>query len=70
MTLSMVYLRLTLLSAFAVLVLVCITYAHSGPNESEAIVALKGRSDCILSSARTVTGSNEVKNSAPEKTCD
>jgi hypothetical protein len=70
MTLSMLYLRLTLLSAFAVLVLVCLSYAHSGTNENEAVVALKGRSGCISSSARTVTGNNEIKNSVTEKICN
>jgi hypothetical protein len=51
MTLSMVYLRLTLLSAFAIIVLVCISYAHSNNYDNDAIVTLKARSGCLSKSA-------------------
>ena len=70
----MLYLRLTLLSAFAIIALVCITYAHSGNNERTAVATLKGRpglaSGCISPSTRAVTGTSEIKNSLLEKTCN
>lgn len=74
MSLSMLYLRLTLISAFAVIALACITYAHSGNNETATVATLKGRSGlasgCITPSSRAVTGTSEIKNSILEKTCN
>lgn len=74
MSLSMLYLRLTLISAFAVIALVCITYAHSGNNnnESSAVATLKGRpglaSGCIAPGSRAVTGTSDLK--TLEKSCN
>lgn len=72
MSLSMLYLRLTLISAFAVIALVCITYAHSGSNETTTVATLKGRagftSGCVTPGSRAVTG--EVKNPLSDKTCN
>jgi hypothetical protein len=74
MTLSMLYLRLTLLSAFAVLVLICISYAHSSSYEHTTIATLKDSpgvtNTCISSSGQATTRNREIKTSSLEKSCD